>query len=203
MQVVFCSAGNSGSFETRPILQWGGLCAMQLCLGELGLGSNTSALHLPATSINVLAHPLHGMLGTLRSWLLLCSYKKRNWECDTVKDKGLAFEFACRSCYRLTWCPPTNALPYINNTVSHLSSIVGSSLSFTLINCLSFTPRPSLRNSAQLCNDPGLCNTHQSWQKVCVCVREDVQGTCVSAEGLFRSCIVGNKQRVIIVSVVR
>jgi len=49
---------------------------------------------------------------------------------------------------------------------------VGLSLSFTLINCLSFTPRPSLRISAQLCNDPGLCNTHQSWQKVCVCVRE-------------------------------
>lgn len=44
-------------------------------------------------------------------------------------------------------------------------------VSFTLINGLSFTPRPSLRVSVQLCNDPGLCNTHQSWQKVCVCER--------------------------------
>ncbi|KAL1263150.1 hypothetical protein QQF64_005889 [Cirrhinus molitorella] len=63
-----------------------GFCAMQLCFSELSLGSNTSALHPPATSINVSARPLHGMLGTCRSCALQRTDEKRKGECDTVKD---------------------------------------------------------------------------------------------------------------------
>lgn len=44
---------------SRPALQWGRLdfCAMQLCFCELGPGSNTSAPHPAAASINVSACP--------------------------------------------------------------------------------------------------------------------------------------------------
>ncbi len=81
-------------------------CAMQLCFSELSLGSNTSALHPPATSINVSARPLHGMLGTRRS----CARTKENqgvWHC---KGLGIHIWISFWSCYRLTWSPPVRVV---------------------------------------------------------------------------------------------
>ncbi len=66
-------------------------CAMQLCFSELILGSNTAALHPPATSINVSACPLHGMLNAPAA---PAPGPKRIRECDTVKDLGFTFELA-------------------------------------------------------------------------------------------------------------
>lgn len=42
--------------------------------------------------------------------------KQGVWHC---KGQGNRIWICLRSCYRLTWSPLTNALPYINNTVSH------------------------------------------------------------------------------------
>lgn len=103
-----CQAQCASVVNSGPALQWGWLdfCAVQLCFGELGPGSNTSAPHPAAASINVSARP------SAACWEFAAppdrsegNKLERSRVCDTVKVFCVIWTNSHNSqtCYGLTW----------------------------------------------------------------------------------------------------